>query len=54
MFAYFHARDSLTCVNDLLNKLIIGVSNCAQHSLSSRGEVSSGPTDLFGIILSKY
>ena len=43
IFALFHARGTLAWVNDLLSKLVIGVSNCAQHSLSSRGENSTGP-----------
>ena len=47
MFALFHARGTLACVIDLLNKLVTGVSSWAQHSLSSRVEISSRPTDLF-------
>ena len=31
MFAFFHARGTLACVNDLLNKLVIGVSSCTQQ-----------------------
>ena len=54
MFALFHSRGILALVNDLLNKRVIGVSNCAQYSLNNSGEVSLGQTDLFGSILNRY